>query len=163
MKLHHPRIAFAFAVLVLGFAVSPLRADHGKAADNKIYAQKIVNQIKAENPDLYWVGIHAFAPGSNEATMIAHSLDVIGNKSAPEDVLVITKGNTNIFPSPKVFKLGIMLPLKDVSGKNIAGLAFGFKYQDGDDQAAVYTKATAIRNEVAKKIPDFAALFNPAP
>lgn len=126
------------------------------AADNKIKAQQLVNQIMSNNPALVAAGMHCVAPGSDKQAIIASTLDVIGKLSDPEDIL---HGNTTIDPSRKAPKLGIMLPLRDANGKDIGSLALQFKYQPGDDQVKCFAAATAIRDGVARQIPDLASLF----
>jgi hypothetical protein len=146
------------AAVVLGCTV--LRAadapKYGLAADNKIRAQQIVNELMAGNPHLVAAGLHCVAPGSDRQAIIASSLNVIGKPSDPEDVL---HGATTIAPSTKAPKLGIMLPLHDKAGKEIGSLALQFKYQAGEDQVKFFAEATAIRDRVAQGIPALADLF----
>lgn len=130
------------------------------AADNKIQAQQLVNQIMNNNPALVAVGMHCVAPGTHQQAIIASTLNVIGKPSDPEDIL---HGNTTIEPSKKAPKLGIMLPLRDRSGKDIGSLALQFKYQPGDDQVKCFAAATAIRDGVARQIPSLNSLFEPIP
>ena len=130
------------------------------AADNRILAQQLVNEIMAANPGLLAAGFHCVAPGQEKQGIIASTLDVIGKPSDPEDVL---HGGTTIMPSSKAPKLGIMLPLHDRAGREIGSLALQFKYQAGEDQVKYLAAATAIREHVAKGIPALADLFHPLP
>ena len=130
------------------------------AADNHIYAQKLVTEIMATHPDLVAVGLHCMPAGGDRQAIIASTLDVIGKPSDPEDVL---HGATTIAPSRKAPKLGIMLPLLDRSGKEIGSLALQFKYQPGEDQVKYLAEATVIRDRVAQQIPVLADLFKPTP
>jgi hypothetical protein len=129
------------------------------AANNKIKAQQLVAQIMANNPGLVAAGMHCVAPGTDKQAIIASTLDVIGKPSDPEDIL---HGNTTIDPSQKAPKLGIMLPLRDSTGKDIGSLALQFKYQPGDDQVKCFAAAAAIRDGVARQIPTLADLFTPS-
>jgi hypothetical protein len=135
----------------------------GLAADNKIFAQKLVNQIMIANPTLLTAGMHCVPPGGDRQTIIASTLDVIGKPSDPEDVDVGAKGFTQINPNLKIPKLGIMLPLHDRSGKLIGAFALAFKYREGEDQVKYFAEATAIRDRVAKGIPSLADLFATTP
>lgn len=135
-------------------------AKFGLASENKIYAQKLVADIMSRNPALVAAGMHCVAPGADHQAIIASTLNVIGKPSDPEDVL---HGNTTIAPSAKAPKLGIMLPLRDRSGKDIGSLALQFKYQAGDDQVKCLAAAIAIRDGVALQISDLAGLFAPVP
>jgi hypothetical protein len=132
----------------------------GLAADNKIRAQQIVNELMTANPHLVAAGLHCVPPGSDKQAIIASSLNVIGKPSDPEDVL---HGATTIAPSTKAPKLGIMLPLHDQTGKEIGSLALQFKYQAGEDQVKYFAEATALRDRVAQEIPALANLFTVAP
>lgn len=132
----------------------------GLAADNRIRAQQLVRDIMAANPGLLTAGMHCVPPGSEKQTIIASTLNVIGKPSDPEDIL---RGGTTIVPNLKVPKLGIMLPLRDQSGKEIGSLGLAFKYQAGEDQVKYLAEATAIRDRVARQIPTAASLFDPAP
>src|SRR5712691_2947128 len=137
---------------------------YGRAADNKIYAQSLVNEILAPDPDLLWAGMHGVAPGSQEHTIIASTLDVIGKKDEDSDVLVATEGRSVLVPNLKQSKLGVMLPLRDASGQRIGALALAFKYPSPDtSEARLFLKATAIRDRVAKRIRAFSDLFRPVP
>ena len=156
------RLLSLFAGLCLGAAVLHA-ADvpkYGRAAYNKIKAQQLVNEIMTANPNLVAVGMHCVAPGAEKQAIIASTLNVIGKPSDPEDVL---HGSTTIAPSAKAPKLGIMLPLRDRTGKELGSLALQFKYQAGEDQVKYFAEATAIRDRVAQQIPDLADLFTPLP
>jgi hypothetical protein len=150
------------AALALG--CTALRAadapKYGLAADNKIRAQKLVNEIMAANPGLLTAGMHCVPPGGDKQAIIASTLNVIGKPSDPEDIL---HGSTMISPSSKAPKLGIMLPLHDRAGKEIGSLALQFRYQTGEDQVKYFAEATAIRERVAGQIPALVDLFNPTP
>ena len=130
------------------------------AADNHIYAQKLVAEIMAANPDLVAAGLHCVPPGGDKQGIIASSLNVIGKPSDPEDVL---HGGTTIVPSRKAPKLGIMLPLLDHTGKEIGSLALQFKFQAGEDQVKYLAEATTIRDHVARQISALADLFKATP
>lgn len=132
---------------------------YGLAAENKIYAQLLVNQLRATNPELLSVGMHCTAPGSHIQTIIASTLNVIGKPSDPPDIGVGTQGETILSPNLKVPKLGIMLPLHDRAGREIGALALAFKFQAGGNQVDFLAKATALRDQVAGRIGGLADLF----
>jgi hypothetical protein len=52
--------------------------------------------------------------------------------------------------------------LKDASGQVIGSLSTVFTYAAGDDEVKMLMAAVAIRDDLAKKIPNVAALFKPA-
>jgi hypothetical protein len=45
------------------YAQTPPAGHLGKAADNHIHAQAVLNAIMAANPDLVAIGLHAVPPG----------------------------------------------------------------------------------------------------
>jgi hypothetical protein len=59
-------------------------------------------------------------------------------------------------------KFEVAAPLHDASGKTIGSMSAVFKYTAGDDELKMHKAALAIRDDLAKKIPNAAALFKPA-
>jgi iron complex outermembrane receptor protein len=135
----------------------------GKAADNAIYAQSLVNEVMARHPELAVLGMHALAPGAKEETMIATNLDRIGKADDEDDLAVSHDRKTILAPNLKdPTKFEVAVPLHDVSGKTIGSLSTVFKYHAGDDEVQLHAQAVAIRDALAKKIPGVNDLFKPA-
>ncbi|HEV7447459.1 MAG TPA: hypothetical protein VGO18_33130 [Steroidobacteraceae bacterium] len=135
----------------------------GKAADNAIYAQTLVNEQMARHPELLVLGMHAPKPGAKDSHMIAANLDRIGKADDEDDLAVAQERKTILAPNVKEpTKFEVAVPLKDASGKVIGSLSTVFKYAAGDDEVKMHSAALAIRDEMAKKIPSVAALFKPA-
>jgi len=135
----------------------------GKATDNAIYAQTLVNEQMAKHPELLVLGMHAPKPGAKDSHMIAANLDRIGKADDEDDLAVAQERKTILAPNMKEpTKFEVAVPLKDASGKVIGSLSTVFKYAAGDDEVKMHTAALAIRDEIAKKIPNVAALFKPA-
>ena len=135
----------------------------GKAADNAIYAQTLANEVMASHPELVVIGLHALKPGNKEETMIASNLDRIGKKDDEDDLAVSHERKTILAPNIKdPTKFEVAVPLHDASGKTIGSISAVFKYTAGDDEVKMHKAAIAIRDDIAKKIPDAAALFKPA-
>jgi YVTN family beta-propeller protein len=135
----------------------------GKAADNKIYAQQLVNQLMATNPDLVVVGLHATVPGSKQQTMIATNLDRVGKKDDDDDIAVAVEHKTILAPNLTDHrKFEVQVPLKDSAG-HFLGAAAGlvFKYTEGADEVAFHVRALEIRQYLAQNTPDLAALLAP--
>jgi hypothetical protein len=120
----------------------------GKAADNAIYAQTLANEVMANHPELVVIGLHALKPG---------------NKDDEDDLAVSHERKTILAPNIKdPTKFEVAVPLHDASGKTIGSISAVFKYTAGDDEVKMHKAALAIRDDIAKKIPDTAALFKPA-
>ena len=95
--------------------------------------------------------------------MIASNLDRIGKKDDEDDLAVAHERKTILAPNMKdPTKFEVAVPLHDASGKTIGSLSTVFKYTAGDDEVKMHKAALAIRDDIAKKIPNTAALFKPA-
>lgn len=154
----------AAATILSSLTAGPSQADShcGKAAANKIYAQQLVNKLMVSNSDLLVVGLHAVAPNAKRETMIASNLDRIGKEDDADDIAVATTGKTILAPNLKEpDKFEVQVPLKDRKGKLIGATGLVFKYKHGDDELKLHARAIAIRDELAQKIPNLAALFKP--
>jgi len=159
----------ALSLLAAGFtpqaAVPSAPPAYGKAADNKIYAQQLVSELVARNPDLGGAGLHAIPPGGTDYEIVAQLRDLIGKKSSADDLDVINRDATKIYPfvidgSPRFSALA---PLRDRAG-NVIGLAvLSFHRRPGVDKLTVHTRLEAILAELATRIPDRSALFRPIP
>ena len=161
------RAALALACATTVFAAVPTPeelAKLGKAADNKILAQKLVNEQMAKHPgELLVFGLHAVPPGKKEQQMIACNLDRIGKADDEDDIAVFAERKTILVPNKtETFKFEVQLPLKDAAGNVVGATGIVFKYAAGDDEVKLLIKATAIRDEIAKKIANHAALFKAA-
>ena len=169
MKKLHLTVVLTLGVLAAGFAslraeaTAAEQATWTKAADNKIYAQRLVNEVMAAHPELLVVGFHAIAPGTKEQKMIATNLDRVGKKDDDDDIAVFAERKTILVPNAKEpNKFEVQIPMKDAAGNIIGAYGFVYRYSAGDDEVAMLGKATALRNALAKKIPNHAALFAPA-
>ena len=139
-------------------------APWGKAADNKILAQAVVNDTMAAHADLLVVGLHTIAPGAKDETMIASNLDRIGKKDDDDDIAVATERKTILAPNMKESnKFEVQVPLLDSQGNVIGAAGLVFKYKAGDDELDLHARALAIRAEMAKRFASKDALFTPAP
>lgn len=161
--MRFPRILSlaAFAALV---AISA-KADPswGKAADNHIFAQKLVNDILSGHPDLKVVGLHAVPPGAKDEVLIACNLDRIGKKDDDDDIAVATQRQSILSPNlTDPTKFEVQLPLFDIAHRVIGSTGFVFNYHEGDDQIDLLKQATSIRDSIAYALPDKDALFAPA-
>jgi hypothetical protein len=152
-------VALTFSRLTAAGADAAL----GKAADNAIYAQMLVNECLAKHPELVVIGMHAVKPGSKESTMIAANLDRIGKPDDEDDLAVARERKTILAPNLKdPTRFEVAVPLRDASGKVIGSLSTVFKYGAGDDEVKMHATAVAIRDDLAKKTANLAALFKPA-
>jgi hypothetical protein len=153
---------FAAAIIALA-ADEPDRANWKRAADNRIYAQKLVNESLARHPELLVIGLHAIAPGDKEERMIATNLDRVGKLDDDDDKAAAVDHKIVLAPNPNdPHRFEVQIWLKDAAGHRLnAGAGLVFKYQEGDDLVRLLAQAICIRDELARETPSFAALFAP--
>ena len=135
-----------------------------KASSNHIVAQKIVNDLMAAHPEVLIIGIHGTAPGAKSGTMIATNLDRVGKVSDEDDnavaddhriILELNKTDPNRYE--------VLIWMKDATGKGLnAAVGFVLKYTGRESDVEMLTKGVALRDELAKKIPTWEAIFAPA-
>ena len=138
---------------------------------HKIYAQTLSDEIMAHHPELISVTFHGVPPGLSKVyTMFAGSYpDRIGNADDPDDVMVIETGITILDPrwhrtKDPIRKYVPMMPMRDASGENIGLLVLAYKnpVDSGKTDMDFFKAATALRDDLQKKIPSMNALFEPA-
>ena len=145
-----------------------------KAPTYKIYAQKLSDETMAKNADLISITLHGVPPGLTDVyTMFAGSFpDRIGNADDPDDIDVIKKGITILDPrwkrtndNPKKFV--VLMPMRDAAGQNIGLVVYAFKEPATNPNTSAtekdyFAKSAVLRDELAKKIPSYKALFDQA-
>jgi hypothetical protein len=140
------------------------------APKEKIYAQKLSDEIMANHPELISVTFHGVPPGMSKVyTMFAGSYpERIGNADDPDDVMIIETGITILDPrwhrtKDSEKKYVPMLPLRDASAENIGLLVLAYKNPAGSGKTDMFffNAATELRDGLQKRIPSFAGLFEP--
>ena len=140
----------------------------------KIYAQTLSDETMSKHPELLSITMHGVPPGATDAyTMFAGSYpDRIGNPDDPDDIDVSKKGITIIDPrwhrtndNPKKFV--ILMPMRDASGANIGLVVYAFKSPPSNPNTSAaeekyFDEAASMRDDLAKKIPSYDALFKRA-
>jgi hypothetical protein len=141
------------------------------APAQKIYAQKLSDETMAAHPELLSITLHGVPPGMKEVyTMFAGSYpERIGNPDDPDDIDVSKKGITIIDPrwhrsndNPKKFV--VLMPMRDAGGANIGLVVYAFKEPAANPNTSAsekdyFAKSAALRDELARKIPSYKALF----
>ena len=137
----------------------------------KIYAQVLSDEIMAHHPELISVTFHGTPPGMSKVyTMFAGSYpERIGNPDDPDDVMVIETGVTILDSRwhrthDPIRKFVPMMPLRDASGETIGLLVLAYRNPVGSGKTEIdfFKEASALRDELQKKIPSMNALFEPA-
>jgi hypothetical protein len=166
-------LRLVIAVAVCRIAVSAMNADpaavrptpkFGKAAENKIYAQVLVNEMKAHNPELLAMGLHAVAPGTKDEKMIACTDDSIGKTDSASDLEVPSLGKTVIVPGAlgEAKRYKILTPLKDAHGNTVGLVVFSLIRNENVDMLKALAIGLALSDELSARIETLAGLFRPA-
>jgi len=170
-------LATAFGACVMFANTTAWSADPPKKnwtpPSHKIYGQKLSDETMAKYLELLSITLHGVPPGmDNVYTMFAGSyLDRVGNPDDPDDIDVIKKGITILDPrwrrtNDTVKKFVVLMPMRDASGENIGLVVYAFKNPTNPSTSATeqayLVKSTALRDELAKKIPNYKALFDQA-
>jgi len=137
----------------------------------KMQVQTLSEQIMAAHPELISVTFHGVPPGLKDVyTMFGGSYpDRIGNPDDDDDIMITKSGITIIDPRwhrPKdpIKKFVMMVPLRDAAGENCGLLVLAYHHEpnDGKTEMDFYTSSYAIRDALEPKIPNYAALYEPA-
>lgn len=169
------------ALLACTFAAAALAQAAEKPKKNwtpptqKIYAQRLADEIMAHHPELISVTFHGVPPGMQDTyTMFAGSFpDRIGNADDPDDIDISRKGITIVDPrwhrpNDTVMKFVMMLPLRDAAGSNLGELVLAYKNPahpasaDSRYERQFFLAAVRLRDSLQKRIPSYGALFAPA-
>lgn len=126
------------------------------------YAQKLTEQTVAKHPDILVMMIHATPPKGAHNIVIGSNIGRFGKQADEDDLRVIEKGSTNLEVGGDNDRFETELPLLDRSGKRIGALGLVFALKPDTDKEALHKHGLAIRDEVARGIPNNAALFRPA-
>jgi len=123
------------------------------------YAQKLVERTVAAHPELLVMMIHATPPKSAHNVIIGSNIGRFGKLADEDDLRVIEKGSTNLEVGGDNDRYETELPLLDRSGKRIGALGLVFALKPDTNKDALHRHGLAIRDEVARAIPNNAALF----
>ncbi len=138
----------------------------------KMMSQALVEETVARHPELQSLtlqGVPIGHKGAVKSTMFAGTFpERIGKMSSDVDVLVVEKGYTIVDPRLNMSdvppKFTMLVPLRDRSGGHVGLAVVVFKNPPGTNKSEkdFYLAALAIRDEMAARIPNHAALFAPA-
>jgi hypothetical protein len=146
-------------LLLAGAVVLPLHAQ----IPLKIYAQELVDQTVAKNPDLLVVVMHVTPPKSADNVIIASNIGRIGKLGDEDDMRVINTGKPNLEVAHGGDRFEVELALRDVLGETIGALGLVWPYKAGQDKAAFEKKAEKIRDALARRVLNTANLMDPFP
>lgn len=137
-------------------------ADWDPRIPKNTYAQALVDQALDQHPDVLILAMHVTPPNSQENVIVASNIGRIGKKADEDDMSVITTGAPKLEVNATGDRFEDELALLDASGNRVGAIGIVFAYRQGDDKAALQTKAEQVRDELRAKIPSRAQLFQPA-
>ena len=125
------------------------------------YAQKLVDQTFAAHPELLVLALHVTPPNGKTNIILASTIGRIGKKADSDDMGVVNTGVPNLELNKNGIRFEVELPLSDATGRKVGAVSMVFPYKAGDDKEMFHRKGLRLSAEIAKKIPDVAALFKP--
>jgi len=123
-------------------------------------AEKIALETLSAHPLLRKIGLHAIPPGGQDMVIIANgNATRIGVPTSQSDFAAVKDGGIY---GPRIADgdfYNMKMPLLDEQGRKIGILVMEIAGTDAVSEEDAAHKAAAIREEVAKKIPNLASLF----
>jgi hypothetical protein len=151
-----PRILSAALFVTGGLLVITVAS----AETGKIFAQKVVEEIKTAHPEITGLEVAATKPGAGCQTSAATEAKEVGQK-CDKDELTARRTNKPFVEKEKT-EYDVTLPLHDASGKIIATTGMDFKLEAGRTKESVVQEALKIAAELEKRLTSLDALFQPA-
>ena len=149
-----------FAVAAFGICLVPALANgQGMNHKGKSFAQKLVEQTRAQHPEATEIGIVA-ASARGCRTIASTDKGDIGEKCESDDSAPIRTGKPYVEKEKDGYD--VSLQLHDSTGKAIGAVGIEFKLEAGQTKASVTEQAEKIAGEMAKQISSKAALTQPA-
>jgi hypothetical protein len=155
--LNKLKIHLALAILTLSGVTG-----HGRAQTESkpIYAKTLVLEVIHRNPDMLDVIFHVTRPGASDNYAIAaYTKKEEGGKSGDDDMGVVKTGVPLVEVQKDGVRIGVLVQLKDKHRHAIGALGLMYVYHAGDDPKEYLRRSEKVRDNVAKKIPNVAALF----
>lgn len=138
--------------------VQDLLASTSAPPSGKIYAQRLVDKLAADHPDLLRVALHITPPKQSDNVIIACNLpERIGRKSDPEDLKAMRTGQPILLREGENFD--VTLPLHDAAGRTIGAIGLTFKPRPGEQDPTATRRARAIAGQIEKQIASAEQLF----
>ena len=126
------------------------------------YAQQLTEQIVANNPRLLVVMVHATPPSGGPNIVIGSNIGRFGKVADEDDLRIINTGATNLEVAGEGDdRYETALPLNDASGRQIGALGLVFHLKSPADKPMLEAQGRKIRDQLATRIPNNAALFQP--
>jgi hypothetical protein len=124
----------------------------------RIYAQRLVDELAVRHPDLVRIGMHVTPPNTSDNIIIAcNASERIGRKSDPEDLKAMKSGQPVVLKEGENFD--VTLPLHDAAGKAIGAIGLTFRPLAGEQSDGAARRAQTMAHEIEKQIASTSQLF----
>jgi len=128
------------------------------------FAQHLVTQAMSAHPELQKMGIHVIPPGGKDDCIVACSVpSKIGKKSSDADLDVERSSKPTVKAVTEKSFYDLALPLADAGNHPIGMIVMEMRSSGASSPDDALQKATAIRDNMQKQIPNLQALFSAAP
>lgn len=125
--------------------------DDGDGAASFSAAQKVLDGVASQHPNLKRLTLHAVPAGKAECTQIASTMaDRRGKPSDPEDLDALRTGKEVILDEPDAIDVTVPILVADGKPTAVAGVTLALK--EGADRDALVSEARAIAQELEKAI-----------
>ena len=132
-----------------------------RAQTNSIFAQKVVDEIKAAHSEITGLELAANKPGKGCQTIAATEAKEIGQK-CDKDELTARKTNKPFVEREKT-EFDVTLPIHDSTGKIIATAGMDFRLEAGRTKETVVQEALKLGAELERRLTSESDLFRPVP
>ncbi len=157
------RLYRGFCLVPLLVASISLPAEDTYLKVSAPFAQQLLVEAKAAHPEVKKIGLHVVPPGETQSCIIANPIvSKIGKVSSARDLTVVTSGEAKVYPHAEeggFFDLG--LPMFDAARRPIGMMVMEIPYKYAATPEAALATGSAIRDQIAARIPDKQALFQP--
>ena len=125
--------------------------DDGDGAASFSAAQKVLDGVASQHPNLKRLTLHAVPAGKAECTQIASTMaDRRGKPSDPEDLEALRTGKEVVLDEPGSIDVTVPILLADGKATAVTGVTLTLK--DGADRDGLLIEARAVAKELEKAI-----------
>ena len=141
--------------------VEDLGGAKSATSQERILAQRLVDQLAAKHPELVRIGLHVTPPNRSHNIIVASNVAAkIGQKSDPEDLQAMRTGKPVVLREQGNFD--VTLPLHDSSGNVMGAIGLTIRPAAGEQESGARQRAQKIARELEGQIPSKAQLFESA-
>ncbi|CAB3657757.1 hypothetical protein [Paraburkholderia rhynchosiae] len=156
--MHRPIRAATAALLLASAGCAAFAATTAITAAPS--AQQLVDTTLAAHPELTVLALHVTPPTESDNVIIASNIGRIGKRADADDLAVLESGQPRV-ELTRTGDLSVELPMRDVTGKTIGVIGSTFHFAHGVKRDVIVHEAERVRDELARRTPSLAALFEP--